>query len=49
MEDPALRHSLGEQARSFASEHDVSAFARCVHHFYAFLRAQYHGGWPWRR
>ncbi|MCL7940474.1 glycosyltransferase [Halomonas sp. ATCH28] len=49
MEDPALRDTLGEQARVFASDHDVSAFARRVHDFYAFLLAQYHGGRRWRR
>lgn len=49
MADPEQRARLGEQARAFAEGHDVSAFARRIHDFYAFLLAQYHSGRPWRR
>ncbi|MGS2742898.1 glycosyltransferase [Halomonas sp. LS-001] len=49
MEDPDLRHTLGQQAKTFADEHDVNAFAQHVHGFYAFLLAQYHSGRRWRR
>lgn len=49
MADPKLRSRLGKQAQAFAESHDVSAFARRVHDFYAFLLAQYHSGRPWRR
>ncbi|MGJ7457872.1 glycosyltransferase [Halomonas sp. RA08-2] len=49
MADPDLRARLGEQARVFAESHDVDAFARRIHDFYAFLLAQYHSGRPSRR
>ncbi|MDZ7851091.1 MAG: glycosyltransferase [Halomonas sp.] len=47
--DPQRCTRLGEQAKNFAESHDVSAFARRTHDFYAFLLAQYHSGRPWRR
>ena len=49
LENPELRHTLGEKAQVFAGEHDVSVFARRTHDFYAFLLAQYHGGRRSRR
>lgn len=49
MADTELRTRLGEQAQVFAQSHDVTAFARRIHGFYAFLLAQYHAGRHWRR
>ncbi|UYF98836.1 glycosyltransferase [Halomonas sp. GD1P12] len=40
--DAALRHTLGEQARTFAKDYDVERFADAITHFYAQTLAQHH-------
>lgn len=49
IEDEALREALGERARRFAADYDVSVYAHHIHGFYAFLLAQYHEGRHWLR
>ncbi|WP_344806845.1 glycosyltransferase [Allohahella marinimesophila] len=42
IEDDELRAALGHQAQAFATEYDISHFARSVSGFYAEVLAQYH-------